>query len=193
MFLPPVQNWILSLHFCRKSWVRFRASHLNQIFDTWLDLLCSSLSLCSARGSQNWSCVFTIWLSWPECGADAARTFRPSLIVCSHQRPVLPLGLGLGNPSGTHLPEYFFPFFGPGQFWRWAKMILFAWAIYLLALVQGTVGTHGQRREGSWKSHFHWIELVVEVYLAIQSRCVFTAVNEVSGNCILNVLSILKK
>lgn len=41
--------------------------------------------------------------------------------------------------------------------------------------------------------HFHWLELVVKVHLDMQSCCVFTAVNEVNGNCSLNMLSILKK
>lgn len=100
-FFSPCKIGFFLSHFCHKSWVQFQASHLNQIFDMWLELLCSSLSLCSARGSQNWSCIFTIWLSWPECGADAARTFCLLLIACSHHF----LGLGLGNRSGTHLPE----------------------------------------------------------------------------------------
>lgn len=116
-FFFPLQNWILSLLFCHKSWVQFQASHLNQIFDTWLELLCSFLSLCSARGSQNWSCLFTIWLSWPECGADAARTFRPLLIACSHQFSQATTGAWSGQLVRDPFAWIIFSLF-------WARLVL---------------------------------------------------------------------
>lgn len=53
LFFFPSKLDSLSPFYCHKRLVQFQASHLNQIFDTWLELLCSSLSLCSARGSQN--------------------------------------------------------------------------------------------------------------------------------------------
>lgn len=104
-FIFPCKIVFFLSSFCHKRRVQFQTSHLNQMFDTWLELLSSSLSLCSARASQNRSCIFTIWLSCPECGSDTARTFRPLLIACSHRFPCATTGFGLGNRSGTSLTE----------------------------------------------------------------------------------------